>query len=206
MLNKIQFSHSTLQRIRACVHVAGVLAIVASSFLGWQIQSSIVVRHARMEEEIEQDRQLLREMKNIEKQLAEASQSRDQLSASFRALRVRVPVRLVDSDILQSIVEVVTACGCKLNDFRPIGSQVIESKELKCKVRSFQLSLDGSYAGLFSFTQKLEGLPFLLQLKRLHLAAPTNNSETSRIDVEIGILYAPEWGESELLSADLDKA
>ncbi len=206
MLSRTQFSYSALQRMRWCVHVAGVLAVVAIAYLGWQVQSSIVVRHARMEQEIEQDRQLLREMKNIETQLAEASQSRDQISASFRALRDRVPVRLVDSDILQSIEAVVSACGCKLNDFRPIGSQVIESKELKCKVRSFQLSMDGSYAGLFSFTQKLEDLPFLMQLKRLHLAAPTNNSDTSRIDLEIGILYAPEWGESELVSADRDKA
>lgn len=206
MSSKIQFSSISLQRLRWCVHVVGVLAIAGLAYIGWQLQASIQVRHARMEQEIEQDRQLLREMKKIEEQLAEALQSRDQISASFRALRDRVPVRLVDSEILQAIEGIVSECDCKLNDFRPIGSQVIESKELKCKVRSFQLSMDGSYAGLFSFTRELDGFPFLLQMKRLHFTAPTNNHGTSRIELEIGILYAPEWGQSELVSAERDSA
>lgn len=206
MLSKTQFSYLTLQRMRWCVHVIGVLAIASLTYIGWQVQASIQERHARMEQEIEQDRQLLREMKKIEEQLAEALQSRDQISASFRALRDRVPIRLVDSEILKSVEEIVAGCGCKLNDFRPIGSQMIESKELKCRVRSFQLSMDGSYAGLFSLARELDDFPFLIQLKRLHFSAPSNNDGSSRIDLEIGILYAPEWRQSELVSTERDSA
>jgi hypothetical protein len=206
MLSNTQFSYSTLQRLRWFIHVAGIFAVAAFAYLGWQVQSSILAWHSQMENEIEQDRQLLGEMQKIEEQLTDAMRSRDRISASFRELRDRVPSRLVDSDILQSVEEIVAACECKLNDFRPIGSQVIETKEIKCTVRLFQLNMEGSYTGLFAFTRELNRFPFSLHVKRLHLIAPTDSNPRSRIDLEIGILCAPEWGESELVSAKRDSA
>lgn len=176
--------------------------LVLVGYAGWQLQSSIQDWHGNLERAFKQDAQLLQDETQIESQLSDAIRRRDTESASFRALRDRVPARLVDSDILRELEKVVSACDCTLNDFRPISSQIIDTKDLKCRVRSFHLSMQGSYPGLFAFARALDDLPFLVQLKRLHLAAPSENRPISVIELEIGILYEPEWGTSELVSAD----
>ncbi len=202
MLNRMRFSSPTLQRLSYSLHFAGLAALIGFGFLGWKIQASIQDWRLAMEQDIERDRQLISDMERIESQFDQAITMRDDVSATFRALRERVPRRLIDSDILRELEKMVTACDCKLNDFRPIGSQNVDTKELKCKVRSFQLSMNGSYAGLFELAQELETFPFLLQIKKLHLSAPADGHSDSRIEMEIGILYEPEWGESELITAD----
>jgi Tfp pilus assembly protein PilO len=202
MLSKWQLSYPTLLRLRWGAHVVGILAMLALGYVGWQFRVSIQAWRTEMEEEIAQDQQILSEAMRIEEQLAEAIRNRESTSVSFRALRERVPTRLVDSDILQELERIVTACDCKLNDFRPVGSQLINTSELKCQIRSFQLSMEGSYTGLFAFAQQLDEFPFLLQLRKVHWVAPTASQSTSRFELEIGILYEPQWGESKLVSAD----
>jgi hypothetical protein len=202
MLNNWKLSHPVLERLRWVVHIVGVLMMATLGVLGWQVRDSILSWHSRMEYEVQQDSELLENTARIESELEEAMQNRDQISVSFRRLRDRVPVRLVDSDILRELETVVAACHCKLNDFRPMGNQAIDTKNLKCKVRSFQLSLNASYAGLFAFARSLEDFPFLVYLKKLRLITPTANKKGCTIDLELGILFAPEWSESELVSAD----
>ncbi|MFN9853009.1 MAG: hypothetical protein ACK57P_14435 [Planctomycetota bacterium] len=200
MLNKWKLSHPVLERLRWIVHIVGVLMMGTLGYLGWHVRESIQSWHSRMEYEVQQDSELLENTARIESQLDEAMQDRDQISASFRRLRDRVPVRLVDSDILGELEKVVAVSHCKLNDFRPMGNQTIDTKDLKCKVRSFQLSLNASYAGLFAFARSLEDFPFLVYLKKLRLITPTANKKGCTIDLELGILFAPEWSESELVS------
>jgi hypothetical protein len=202
MLNNWKLSHPVLERLRWIVHIVGLLMMGTLGYLGWHVRESILTWHSRMEYEVQQDTELIENTARIESQLEEAMQSRDRISASFRRLRDRVPVRLVDSDILRELEKVVAECHCKLNDFRPMGNQAVDTKDLKCKVRSFQLSLNASYAGLFAFARSLEDFPFLVYLKKLRLITPTASKKGCTIDLELGILYAPEWRESELVSAD----
>jgi hypothetical protein len=202
MLNNWKLSHPVLERLRWVVHIVGVLMMGTLGVLGWQVRDSILSWHSGMEYEVQQDRELLENTARIESELEEAMQNRDQISVAFRRLRDRVPARLVDSDILRELETVVAACHCKLNDFRPMGNQAIDTKDLKCKVRSFQLSLNASYAGLFAFARSLEDFPFLVYLKKLRLITPTANKKGCTIDLELGILYAPEWNESELVSTN----
>lgn len=202
MLSDWKLSYPILQRLRWTIHIAGVVILTSVGYVGWHLRCSIQEWHARMEQEIEQDTELLENTAKIQEQLDDALSNRDSASASFRALRERVPIRLVDSEILSELEKVVAACDCKLNDFRPISNQVIETKELKCKVRSFHLSMNGSYKGLFAFARDLDQLPFLVQLKRLQLLAPSDNKPSCFIELELGILYSPEWGDSELVYVD----
>lgn len=202
MLSNRQLSYPVLKQLRLAVHVVGILALVGTTWVAWGIRNSIQSWQSSIEEQVFVDVQLLRETAKIESQLEEALETRDRVSASFRGLRDRVPARLIDSDILKQIDKIVSACDCKLNDLRPIGNQRVETKELKCKVRSFQLSMSGTYVGLFAFARALDDFPFLLQLKKLHLAAPQESESRCRIELEIGVLYSPEWAESELVTSD----
>jgi hypothetical protein len=200
MLSKRQLSYPLLLRLRWLVHVSGLLVMVALGYAAWRFHTSIQAWRVEMEQNIEQDQQILLHATKIEEQLAEAIQQREISSASFRDLRDRVPSRLIDSDILKELERFVTACDCKLLDFRPVGSQIINSSELKCQVRSFQLSMEGSYTGLFAFARQLDDFPFLIQLRKLHWVAPTATDSSSRIELEVGILFEPQWGESVLVS------
>jgi Tfp pilus assembly protein PilO len=202
MLSKWQLSYPLLRRLRWLVHVSGLLVLIALGYAGWRFHTSIQAWRVEMEQDIEQDQQTLLQATKIEEQLAEAMQSREVTSASFRALRDRVPSRLIDSDILKELERILTACNCKLLDFRPVGSQVINTTELKCQVRSFQLSMEGSYTGLFAFARQLDEFPFLIQLRKVHWVAPTESNSSSRIELEVGILFEPQWGESALVSVD----
>ena len=202
MRNRWQLSYSVLVRLRWLVHAAGFLGILTLGYASWQVSSSIQEWRTQIEEQIARDQQTLREAKKIEQQLAEAMMHSENTSASFRSLRSRVPNRLIDSDIVRELSKVIAACDCKLNDFHPVGRQVINTSELKCQVRSFQLSMEGSYAGLFAFARQFDDLPFLMQLRKLHWFAPIATQSNMRIELEIGILYEPQWGESTLLATD----
>ena len=202
MLSNMRLSCSTLERFRWSVHFAGILIILGSLLGGWKIQSLLQNWYSGMEEEIQAHTQSLSDVAKIDLQLQESLRSRDTVASSFRSLRDRVPDRLIDSDILCELEKVIDACGCKLNDFRPAGNEVINTPDLKCKVRSFQLSMNGAYAGLFAFASELDRFPFLLEVKKLHVLAPADNKHDSRIELEIGIVYAPEWVESGVGTAD----
>lgn len=196
MLSNTRLSCATLKKLRWSVHLAGTLIMVGAILSGWKIQALMQNWYSSVEEEIQGHAQALRDNDKIESQLQESLRSRDSVATVFRSLRDRVPARLVDSDILGELEKVVEACDCKLNDFRPAGNEVINTPDLKCKVRSFQLSMNGTYADLFKFATELDTFPFLLEVKKLHVLAPSDGKRDSRIELEIGILYAPEWAES----------
>jgi len=196
MLSDTRLSCSTLKKLRWSVHLCGTLLMVGSMLAGWKIQALMQDWYSSVEAEIQGNAQALRDGDKIESQLQETMRSRDAVASSFRSLRDRVPVRLIDSDILGEMEKVIEACDCKLNDFRPAGNEVINTPDLKCKVRSFQLSMNGTYASLFEFVSELDAFPFLLEVKKLHVSAPSEGKRDSRIELEIGILYSPEWAES----------
>ena len=196
MLSSNRLSCSTLKKLRWSVHLAGSLIMVGTMLAGWKTQSLVQDWYSSVEEEIQGHAKALRDVDKIDTQLRESLRSRDTVASSFRSMRDRVPVRLIDSDILGELEKVVDACNCKLNDFRPAGNEVINTPDLKCKVRSFQLSMNGTYASLFEFASKLDAFPFLLEVKKLHVLAPSDGKRDSRIELEIGILYSPEWAES----------
>ncbi|MFN7626000.1 MAG: hypothetical protein ACK5PZ_04145 [Pirellula sp.] len=196
MQSNTRFSCSTLKKLRWSVHVAGTLIMVGAVLAAWKSHSLTKDWYTSIEEEIQGHAQALRDVDKIESQLQESLQSRDHVATSFRSMRDRVPVRLIDSDILGQLEKVVEACNCTLNDFRPAGNEMINTPDLKCKVRSFQLSMNGTYASLFELVSELEALPFLLEVTKLHVLAPSDGKRDSRIELEIGILYSPEWGES----------
>jgi len=202
MLSNMRLSCTTLKRFRWSVHLAGILIIVGSLLGGWKSQSLLQSWYSGMEEEIQAHTQSLSEVDKIDSQLQESMRSRDMVASSFRSLRDRVPDRLIDSDVLGELEKVIDACGCKLNDFRPAGNEVVNTPDLKCRVRSFQLSMNGTYAGLFAFSSELDTFPFLLEVKKLHVLAPADSKPDSRIELEIGILYAPEWADGGVGTAD----
>lgn len=202
MLNNSRLSCSTLEKLRWTVHVAGFFVLIGALLASWKTHSMLQFWYSSVEHEIQAHTQALRDVDKIESQLQDSLRSRDIVAASFRALRDRVPARLIDSDILRELEKVINACDCKLNDFRPGGNEVISTTDLKCKVRSFQLNMNGTYSGLFALVSELDTLPFLLEIKKLHVLAPTDGKRDSRIEMEIGILYSPEWAESGVGTAD----
>jgi Tfp pilus assembly protein PilO len=167
--------------------------LVICFFSGIELKNKLQYRVASIDEEREYLRELLNSETELRVAVDQLKQQYDELEEDYRGLLSKIPIRVVDSDVLSSIRSIAQTMQCSLVDFRPGSTQ----KYLDYQTRSFELHLEGKFKELFRFFESLPKVPFAYQICRFKIVESATAGGPYRLDLELKVVFDHAWGRGE---------
>lgn len=184
---------STLVRKEGLLHCWMAALLVICFLSGIVLQNKLQHSVALIDEE----RKYLTELFNSETEIRVAvdqlKQQYDVFEEDYRGLLSKIPIRVIDSDILSSMRGIAQSTQCSLVDFRPGSTQ----KHLDYQTRSFELHLEGKFKELFRFFEALPHVPFAYQIGQYKIIESASAGSPCRLDLELKVVFDHALGRGE---------
>jgi Tfp pilus assembly protein PilO len=180
---------STLVRNERLLHCGMAALLVICLFSGVVLKNKLQHSVAAIDEEREYLTELFNSETEIRVAVDQLKQQYDELEEDYRGLLSKIPIRVVDSDVLSSIRGIAQTTQCSLVDFRPGSTQ----KYLDYQTRSFELHLEGKFKELFRFFESLPQVPFAYQISRFKIVESASTGGPYRLDLELKVVFDHAW-------------
>lgn len=192
MTNKL-WSDSPLMRSERMLHAA-MLALVAMCLIGcYVLRFSIAESVDHIAASKEECNSLCELESELTSSIAKARNDLDQLEQEYRSALMRVPKRIVDSELLSSVRGVAQASHCNLLNFRPSETQ----NQPDFQTRSFELHVEGKFKDLYEFFDSMSGIPYVYHVRRFKISESTIAGGACKIDLELKVVFNHVWSKLE---------
>lgn len=175
-------------------HAVGLTVAAGSAAAGWTVlHRPLAAECARLETEADALERLWARKKGLEAEHARRKTSLDAEAQLLRELRDRLPATSSEAEFLALLGALARELDVELSDFRVGG--VRAAGELSAV--EVQASAAATYADLCRFFDRLESLPRLCRVQRLHIDAGAPPETRHRITMTLQAFFAPPVNESE---------
>jgi Tfp pilus assembly protein PilO len=192
-MNSGSWYSSTLVRNERLLHCGMAALFIICAFSGIVLQNNLQHSVAAIDEERKHYTELFDSETEIRVAVDQLKQQYDELEEDYSGLLSKIPIRVVDSDVLSSMRGIAQSTQCSLIDFRPGSTQ----KHLDYQTKSFELHLEGKFKELFRFFEALTHVPFAYQIGSYKITESASAGGPCRLDLELKVVFDHAWGRGE---------
>ncbi|MBU6412199.1 MAG: type 4a pilus biogenesis protein PilO [Planctomycetes bacterium] len=168
---------------RSSILLATLIALPVASW--WFVFREQNTRIAKTRQDIELQRSVLEKLKEETARNADLARANDQIKKSIEAIETRLPSGKEIDSVVRQVSDLAIAAGLDapgLKSAKPVKAALYMEQPL-------EMTLDGDFAGFYSFLVNLEALPRITRIPDLTLKSSDNETSEMRAAFTLSIYF-----------------